>query len=41
MKQFLSLPQRTEKPRQNGLTHVLDKGLGPNAVRDLLNTAAD
>jgi phosphosulfolactate synthase len=41
MEQFLSLPQRTKKPRQNGLTHVLDKGLGPNAVRDLLNTAAD
>ncbi|MDY7039907.1 MAG: phosphosulfolactate synthase [Chloroflexota bacterium] len=41
MEQFLTLPERTEKPRQNGLTHVLDKGLGPNAVQDLLNTSAD
>lgn len=41
MEEFLSLPQRTKKPRQNGLTHILDKGLGPNAVHDLLNTAAD
>ncbi len=26
-------------PRQNGLTHVIDKGLGPRAWEDLLETA--
>jgi phosphosulfolactate synthase len=28
-------------PRQAGLTHVIDKGLGPRAVEDLLETAGD
>jgi len=28
-------------PRDGGLTHVIDKGLGPRAVEDLLETAAD
>ncbi len=28
-------------PRANGLTHVIDKGLGPRAVEDLLETAGD
>jgi len=28
-------------PRQAGLTHVMDKGLGPRAVEDLLETAGD
>jgi phosphosulfolactate synthase len=41
MEQFLTLPERTKKPRQSGLTHVLDKGLGPNAINDLLSTSAD
>ena len=27
-------------PRNGGLTHVIDKGLGPRAVEDLLETAA-
>jgi phosphosulfolactate synthase len=33
---FLDLP-----PRDGGLTHVLDKGLGPRAWDDLLETAGD
>jgi phosphosulfolactate synthase len=33
---FLDLP-----PRDGGLTHVLDKGLGPRAWEDLLETAGD
>jgi phosphosulfolactate synthase len=28
-------------PRANGITHVIDKGLGPRAVEDLLETAGD
>ena len=28
-------------PRDGGLTHVIDKGLGPRAVEDLLETAGD
>ncbi len=31
---------RTEKPRANGITMVLDKGLGTNAVKDMLEVAA-
>jgi phosphosulfolactate synthase len=41
MPEFLSLPERAPKPRQAGLTHVLDKGLGPSQVEDLLTVAAD
>jgi phosphosulfolactate synthase len=37
---FLDLPQRAAKPRDKGLTHVLDKGLGPAQVADLLAVAA-
>jgi phosphosulfolactate synthase len=29
------------EPRQGGLTHVLDKGLGPRAWQDVLETAGD
>jgi phosphosulfolactate synthase len=36
---FLSLPDRTDKPRRHGITHVLDKGLPLFATRDLLETA--
>jgi len=36
---FLSLPDRTDKPRRHGITHVLDKGLPLLATRDLLETA--
>lgn len=32
---------RTEKPRQEGLTMVLDKGMGENALQDLLQVASD
>lgn len=28
-------------PRTNGLTHVMDKGLGPRAAEDFLDTAGD
>jgi phosphosulfolactate synthase len=41
MQQFLDLPTRTQRPREYGLTHVLDKGKGIRAIRDLLDTAAD
>jgi len=34
-------PGRSMKPRTNGLTMVLDKGLGRYAVEDLMATAAD
>jgi len=37
---FLELPERSAKPRQTGITHVLDKGLGPRGVQDLLAVAA-
>jgi phosphosulfolactate synthase len=36
---FLDLPSRTAKPRQRGLTHVLDKGLSLAQVDGLLETA--
>jgi phosphosulfolactate synthase len=35
---FLGLPAR---PRSTGLTHVIDKGLGPRAWEDVLETASD
>lgn len=31
---------RTEKPREAGVTMVIDKGLGISAIKDLVNTAA-
>jgi phosphosulfolactate synthase len=37
---FLALPPRSAKPRSTGITHVLDKGLGPGQVEDLLTVAA-
>lgn len=40
MLDFLLLPDRTAKPRENGLTHVLDKGLGPSQIEDLVAVAA-
>jgi phosphosulfolactate synthase len=36
---FLDLPERTEKPRRTGLTHVLDRGLSVRALESLLETA--
>jgi len=41
MTDFLTLPERSAKPRATGITHVLDKGLGPGQVQDLLAVAAD
>ena len=38
---FLTLPQRTSKPRESGLTHVLDKGLSLDQVRQFLEVAGD
>ncbi len=38
---FLTLPQRTIKPRESGLTHVLDKGLSLDQVRQFLEVAGD
>jgi phosphosulfolactate synthase len=34
-------PGRSMKPRSNGFTMVLDKGLGPYETEDLMDTAAD
>lgn len=38
---FLTLPGRPPKPRQTGLTHVIDKGLSIAQVAALLDSAAD
>lgn len=38
---FLDLPPRTAKPRSEGLTHVLDKGLSFVGLQSLLQTAGD
>jgi phosphosulfolactate synthase len=38
---FLSLPRLAAKPRDAGLTHVLDKGLAPDAVATLLELNGD
>lgn len=37
---FLTLPERSAKPRTVGLTHVLDKGLTVESARSVLGTAA-
>ncbi len=36
----LPVPERLRKPRERGLTMVIDKGLGLNAIDDLMQTAA-
>jgi phosphosulfolactate synthase len=38
---FLALPARSRKPRGSGLTHVLDRGMHPDAVGALLDVAAE
>ncbi len=38
---FLSLPGRPPRPRQVGLTHVIDKGLTLGQVEGLLNSCAE
>ena len=40
MRAVLSLPTRTAKPRDRGITHVLDKGLGLRQIEDLLETSS-
>ncbi len=37
---FIALPVRTKKPREQGLTSVLDKGLGVMQLQDLMADAA-
>ena len=37
----MPLPGRTVKPRQEGVTMIIDKGLGLSATQDLLESAAD
>jgi phosphosulfolactate synthase (CoM biosynthesis protein A) len=39
VEEFLGLPMRPSKPRERGLTHVIDKGLGPRAWEDVLETS--
>ena len=41
MKDLLTLPPRTDKPRETGLTHVLDRGLSVSGVDDLVEVAGD
>jgi phosphosulfolactate synthase len=41
MFEFLTLPERTTKPRESGLTHVLDKGLSLEQVRQFVEVAGD
>jgi phosphosulfolactate synthase len=38
---FLDLPERSAKPRERGLTHVLDKGLSVAEVDGLMEVAGD
>jgi phosphosulfolactate synthase len=41
IKELLKLPQRAEKPRQQGITHVLDRGLSVSDVDGLIEVAGD
>jgi phosphosulfolactate synthase len=38
---FLDLPERCPKPRERGLTHVLDKGLSTAEIDGLIEVAGD
>jgi phosphosulfolactate synthase len=38
---FLTLPERSSKPRESGITHVLDKGMGLAQIRDLFAICGD
>ncbi|HEU4976350.1 MAG TPA: phosphosulfolactate synthase [Baekduia sp.] len=38
---FLDLPERSAKPRERGITHVLDKGLSVAEVDGLMEVAGD
>jgi phosphosulfolactate synthase len=41
MSPFLDLPERSRKPREHGLTHVLDRGLSVAEVDGLVEVAGD
>src|SRR5476649_2117144 len=41
MKDLLKLPDRTAKPRQMGITHVLDRGLSVADIDGLVEVAGD
>jgi phosphosulfolactate synthase len=41
MPPFLDLPERSRKPRERGLTHVLDRGLSVAEVDGLVEVAGD
>lgn len=41
MKDLLTLPSRTTKPREHGITHVLDRGLSVAEVDGLVEVAGD
>jgi phosphosulfolactate synthase len=41
LNQFLTLPQRSAKPRDAGISLVLDKGMGVREIEDLLAAASD
>ncbi|MBM4269319.1 MAG: phosphosulfolactate synthase [Deltaproteobacteria bacterium] len=41
MLDIFSLPTRSPKPRDVGVTHVMDKGLGLHQVEDLLSTSSE
>ena len=41
MLDFFSLPSRSEKPRDVGVSHVMDKGLGLRQAEDLLAACSD
>ena len=41
MFEFLTLPERTTKPRESGLTHVLDKGYSLEQVHQFLEVSQD
>jgi phosphosulfolactate synthase len=38
---FLDLPPRPAKPRETGITHVIDTGLSPSEAHGLMQTSAD
>ena len=38
---WLGVPARPGKPRQNGLTHVMDKGLNIRDIEGMFDTAGD
>ncbi len=38
---FLDIPERSQKPRERGLTHVIDRGLSVAEVDGLLEVAGE